>query len=152
LAGLLFLLVVAPASARIVQPWPAAKLTEQADLIVIARPTATGDAAKSDKPPKGYDDLVGTDTEFKVLAVLKGKLEGEKLALFHFRHPLSKTSSQSPEVDGPGLVAFDPKAQDGRSRYLLFLKKRKDGRYECVSGQVDPDSSVAALAGPSDDR
>ena len=26
--------------------------------------------------------------------------------------------------------------------YMLFLKKRSDGRYEPVSGQYDPDDSV----------
>jgi hypothetical protein len=94
--------------------------------------------------------LVGVDTEFKVLTVLKGKVKGGTLTLFHFRAPESSVDCQSPEVDGPSLVAFDPKAE-GRPRYLLFLKVRADGRYEPVSGQVDPDVSVARLDGPADE-
>jgi hypothetical protein len=36
----------------------------------------------------------------------------------------------------------------GAPEYLLFLKLRKDGRYEPVSGRVDPEFSVRELHAP----
>jgi hypothetical protein len=36
----------------------------------------------------------------------------------------------------------------GRPQYLLFLKKWKDGRYEAVSGQIDPSLSVREMHHP----
>ena len=36
----------------------------------------------------------------------------------------------------------------GRPAYLLFLKARPDGRYEAVSGQVDPKLSVRETHSP----
>jgi hypothetical protein len=35
-----------------------------------------------------------------------------------------------------------------RPQYLLFLKKRPDGRYEAVSGQIDPSLSAREMYSP----
>ena len=75
--------------------------------------------------------------------------------------------------DGPGLVSFLKKPmiievkskEEGKSKelqlkrtgksmvsppeYLLFLKQRKDGNYEPVSGQLDAAFSVRALLPPN---
>jgi hypothetical protein len=150
------------AETRIGEPWPAAKLTEKADYIVIGRVVSTGDAKVSDKPPKSFEHLglVGVDSKFRILAALKGSIRDKELVLFHFRSarkPAEKeprglvSIRQTPDVDGPCLIRFDPQGEKD-ARYLMFLKKRPDGRYECVSGQVDPDMSVSKLDGPTDDR
>jgi len=36
-------------------------------------------------------------------------------------------------------------SQTNGPEYLLFLKERKDGRYEAVSGQIDPEFFVRTL-------
>jgi hypothetical protein len=150
------LLALSPvAEARLRDSWPSAKLAEKADVIVVAKLVSIKDAKKSDPPPKGryQDKLVGVDSTFRVLAVLKGKHEGQQLTLFHFRWEWNKVAAfQIPDIiDGPNLIAFDP-MKDKEVRVLLYLKKRPDGRYECVSGQEDPDLSVARLEGRTDDR
>jgi hypothetical protein len=60
--------------------------------------------------------------------------------------------------NGPLLVTFRTKGIHlelagapislGAPEYLLFLKLRKDGRYEPVSGRVDPEFSVRELYTP----
>ena len=59
--------------------------------------------------------------------------------------------------DGPSLVAFprnetvvsiDNGARNQGPDYLLFLKARKDGKYDPVSGQVDPSFSARELKDP----
>jgi hypothetical protein len=157
------------AGACIREVWASSKLLEKADLVVIARLTSTRDSPNSDKPPALFPNLVGVDSTFHVLAVLKGKARKKELVLFHFRYRTEKdkrkptgsgvsprpemvrlVSLQTPEIDGPGLLDFGTR-RSKEARYLLFLKKRRDGRYECVSGQIDPDVSVSGLDGPSDD-
>jgi hypothetical protein len=139
------------ADGRVRRPlWPAAMLTEKADVVVIARAVSVADSKAGDAAPKGHDGLIAVDTKFRVLAVLKGKVKGDTLTLLHFRGAGAAAGGQSPEMDGPSLVTFDPKAE-GRPRHLLFLKARADGRDEPVSGQVDPDVSVSKLDGPADE-
>jgi hypothetical protein len=158
--------------ARVHEVWPAAKLVERADVVVIARFISSKDAKNGDKAPEPFPDLVGVESTFKVLAVIKGKLERKQIVVFHFRYP--KTAGrekgdnsiagdpdegklhlvsfhQTPDIDGPCLLRFESDADDDPPRYLMFLKKRKDGRYECVSGQVDPDVSVNKLERRFDD-
>ncbi len=151
-------------NARIVEDWPSSKLAEKADVIAIARVVSVQYAKKFDKLPEPYNELVGIETKFKILATIKGKVEKEELILFHYlpadaikdrkgsntSKPNKLLISQTPDLNGPSLVRFDRK-KDKTKRFLLFLKKRSDGRFECVSGQIDPDISVNTLNGPSDD-
>ena len=82
---------------------------------------------------------------------------------------LSTRDHTRPYNDGPSLVSFFMKpisidvmqqhreedeqrelkqkrqSVTSKPEYLLFLKKRKDGLYEAVSGQMDPGLSVRAL-------
>jgi len=61
--------------------------------------------------------------------------------------------------DGPSLVRFRTKrglsirtktikAAAGKPDYMLFLKRNKDGRYEPVSGRIDPRLSVKEIYSP----
>ena len=66
-------------------------------------------------------------------------------------------------MNGPLLVSFRRTSLELRTKeggklelgvpsYLLFLKARKDGRYEPVSGRVDPELSVRELIGRLETR
>ena len=58
-------------------------------------------------------------------------------------HHLRETEKQGiPEVNGPGLVTFDPKE---KKRFLLFLRRESAGRYCSLTGQTDPVGGVKDL-------
>jgi hypothetical protein len=93
------------------------------------------------------------DTTFSVQTVLKGKVEGDMLTVLHYR------LEKDVRVDsGPLLVAFRTRGMQvnlrhgqlylGRPSYLLFLKRKNDGRYEMVSGQIDPALAVREMHHP----
>ena len=87
------------------------------------------------------------------------------MKLLHFQYK----AGERPYNDGPSLVSFSTKpisidnkvseveretlknlerksqSTTGSPEYLLFLKKRNDGRYEAVSGQLDPTFSARIL-------
>src|SRR5262249_17525974 len=90
---------------------------------------------------------IGVETKFCVVSVLKGKHQGEKLTLFHFRERLPSEGGPLEWVNGPLLASFSEEKARKRD-YLLYLKKRPDGRYECVSGQVDSLFSAWTMSNP----
>lgn len=159
------LVCVVPAPARLLENWPYDKLLKHADLVVFA--TATKTEAADDKPLEhswNYE-LVAQTTTFRVKHVLKGKAEGEQFKVLHFKFAETLKKGINPNTflsyvveDGPLLVAFRTgsvtvKAEGaGQSTilrtpdYLLFLKRLKDGRYEPVSGQIDPALSVRQMS------
>jgi hypothetical protein len=153
LAVLASLVFLGQAHARLIEPWPYKKLLKEADVVVVATALSskeTGEAAKL----RGWQiDFVGVDTTFAVKAVLKGEVKGDQLAVFHYR--------LRPGVaveNGPLLISFRTKPLAIKTKrakvclgvpsYLLFLKRRQDGRYEAVSGQVDPELSVREMHPP----
>ena len=103
--------------------------------------------------------LEGIITTFSVRLVLKGSDPGGKIEVVHCRY-----KHGTPHVNnGPGLVCFrvdegTEKALDRNSEFwldygpshLLFLKERTDGRYEMMSGQMDPDDAVRERHRPRD--
>jgi hypothetical protein len=150
--------IVTPASGRLIESWPYKKLFKEADLVVIATAKGTEDTAERLKKAGGWDvELVGRNTTFKVEAVLKGKVGGDTFKVLHYRLPEGVLVQ-----NGPLLVSFrtkpimivgkiDGEAAKvglGRPQYMLFLKARKDGRYEPVSGQIDPELSVREVGAP----
>ena len=133
------------ASARLIPHWPYDKLAREADLIVIAKAEASVDTSDilTNEPFK--TELVGMETKLTVRAVLKGKFEGDALRLLHFRLKGLMPSN------GPMLVTFqtpDQTRPKSAPEYLLFLKRRTDGRFETVTGQIDPILSVLQLERP----
>lgn len=164
LAGLLVCAI--PAQARFIEDWPYDKLFKHADLVVFA--TAMKTEAADDKPPAhswSYEFAAQTTT-FKVSHALKGKADGEPIKVLHYkfgelkqgvdRHALTLI------IDGPSLVAFRTSAVTIKAKgdkgittlptpeYLLFLKRMPDGRFEPVSGQIDPALSVREVSEASD--
>lgn len=156
-----------PAPARFIEDWPYDKLLKHADLVVFA--TATKTEAADDKSPEhswNYE-FVAQTTTFKVKHVLKGKAEGEQLKVLHFKFGelkkgLRPGTADAIVEDGPLLVAFRTGAVIVKAKgdeqntvlpppeYLLFLKRLKDGRYESVSGRIDPALAVKEVSDPLD--
>jgi len=144
LAGLI--ICSAPSSARIVESWPYDKLMKEADLVVVARPVKTeltADAAPENNWPL---EMVGQDTTFEVKHAFQGKMDGTHIKVLHFKFGNVKKGLDPKHrgiPNGPNLVAFRLKEPP---EYLLFLKRLKDGRYEPLSGRIDPMYSVRLLA------
>lgn len=148
----LLILSFGTAWGRLIESWPYDKLFKNAELVIIAKAVSVRDANNADKanPPRDY--LVGVVTTLEVEHVVKGEYKDQRLELVHFR-----LKEGSRIMNGPLLVEFHTKPQTLRGygwaasiepEYMLFLKKSKDGRFECVSGQFDPQLSVKQILDP----
>jgi hypothetical protein len=142
---LLTVAVALLAHGRPFRAWSFQELTDQADLVVIAKPISTTNTTEHSVLPNTGSPgvrVVGVNTEFEVLVALKGDKSLKTLVLHHCR----LANPEEHLVNGPSLVSFDPKQPN---RFLLFLHKDPDGRYSPVSGQTDASSvSVYKLEGP----
>jgi hypothetical protein len=145
------------AAARRITPWAYDDLMNGAGLVVVARATAS--EWEGDPRDPGPGGLVGVNTRFSVSLTLKGEAPKAGPTVLHFQWGKARSNEELERRarNPPNLVHFrtealrvevcgaavDVPAPD----YLLFLKKRPDGRYEPVSGQTDPDQSVRELFG-----
>lgn len=146
IAALLILSTVLLAQARLIPTWSYQKLYDEADLVVIAKPTSTQDTTEKAVLPNIAPDVhvVGLSTGFDISVVMKGNKSVKKVTLHHYRLAESKQLMEN----GPCLASFDPKQP---ARFLLFLHREADGRYSPVSGQTDPTLfSVLKLEGVAD--
>jgi hypothetical protein len=148
-------LIAMPASARLIENWSYERLFKEADLVVIAKAGDTADT-KDRFSTKGWKmEFIGQDTQFVAESILKGKLGADKkLSVLHYRLPKGVGI-----INGPSLVKFRKdgvtlkgtingtafKGGIGRPDYMLFLRLRPDGRYEPVSGEIDPVLSIREL-------
>jgi hypothetical protein len=154
-----FVLSFGTAWGRIIDPWPYDRLFKNADLVIIATALSVRDAPEVDKTtlrPEDRNYLVGVVTTLQVEHVVKGEYKDTRLTLPHFRlkdGPWTKDNSHLMN-DGPMLVKFStdrlrlkgPRFESWeQAKYMLFLKKTKDGHFECVSGQFDPKMSAKLL-------
>jgi hypothetical protein len=166
LAIALSLVAAGVADARRLPEWPHDRLLKEADLVVLAAAGKSEPAADKWDGDYAYE-LDGINTRFTVKVALKGEIPKDGLTVLHYRmgrlKPGKTVDDQARAAKGgPNLVGFRAEAlrvNIGRSEvsvpapeYLLYLKKRADGRYEPVSGQYDPNLSVRELfpAGMSD--
>jgi hypothetical protein len=141
-------LLGAAAFARLVESWPYDKLTEKADLIIIATPVSVHETAEKTTLPnivrtdtnnvRSAIPAIGVETTFTILSILKGDTN---ISTFVFHH-LREADKRGPGFNEPQLVAFDPKEN---KRFLLFLKREPDGRYAPLTGQTDPATGVKDL-------
>ena len=120
-----------PCDGRLSKLWRVDDLLKSADLVVIARAEKSEPTADKMGSAPWEAPMIGVDTTFEVKAVMKGTIEGT-LKMLHYAYPPEVVSLRS----GPNLASFD--TGERAPAYLLFLKKREDGRYEPVSGQMDP--------------
>jgi len=146
LRSFVLLMVVISCEAReLVRSWTFAELLDSSDLVVVAVAVKVEKLQEVSELPNifaltkegGSEPLLGQgiNTTFEVLAVLKAASSLKCFILHHYAvAPLP--------VNGPNLVSFEPSEQ---GRFLMFLKKDKDGRYIPVSGQTDPAFSVKKL-------
>lgn len=162
------LFIPSVAFSRKVEDWPYERLFKESDLVVIAHVQAWG-VTKKEWNEKFFDKarFEGVKTIFGADFALKGS-PPLCIRLNHFRYKEGAVRFN----DGPGLVDFlkEPilielkQAKDKKGKlhqqsqalrkisqpeYLLFLKKRKDGTYEPVSGQLDASFSVRAMFPPN---
>ena len=78
------LIVVISSSARPVAFWSYDKLTEEADVIIIATPTSSRDTReKTTFPGQSSVPAVGVETSFEILSVLKGEKNLKKVVFHH---------------------------------------------------------------------
>jgi hypothetical protein len=122
--------------ARTVRLWPEQELFDKSDLVVIGTPIAVTDTNEHGPlPVPGFHDqpVIGVETTFAVIAVLKGAIAGKRVILHHYR------PDQMVVTNGPDFVSFDPKL---KQRFRLFLVRETDGRYAPVAGQLDFPMSV----------
>ncbi len=146
------ILAASVAEARLLESWSHKRLMKEADLVVIARAKSTADADDRLKDNPWEATFLGQTTTLEVKAVLKGKA-GDTIKVLHY-----KLEDGVQLINGPLLVTFrtkplrvvtkEFKAELGAPEYLLFLKARKDGRYEPVSGRIDPALSVREMYQP----
>lgn len=148
------------AHARHLESWPYQRLFKESDCVVLATALDTeksNDSFVDDRWPFEFD---GTNTTFKIQHVLKGEVPGKKIKVVHYQFGKPRKDSQGNlviAIDGPCFVRFctEPARIEGPNRlidaqpeYLLFLRKLADGRFEPVSGKVDPQLSVKEIFEP----
>ena len=152
------------AAARILDDWPYERLFKEADVVVIGTAVSTKDATDTFVDDRWPHEFVGQDTTLEVLQVLKGEASVKRITVLHFKFgKLTKKAAAEAgnlvlTIDGPEFVSFRTKPEKieiagtglpaHRFEYLLFLKKRADGRYEPVSGRIDPNLSMRELFPP----
>ena len=167
---LFFIFTLSLSFARKVEDWPYERLFKESDLVMIGSIQGWR-AAKAEWPEKIFDKarFEAEMTAFHPLSELKGEAPFSCIWVLHFSYKKGAT----PYEDGPGLVTFlknpviievkskeEEEAKElklkrtGKSlvsppECLLFLKQRKDGNYEPVSGQLDAAFSVRALFPPN---
>src|SRR5262245_42208809 len=155
--------LASPSPARVLENWPYERLFKEADLVVIATAVSTESCADRFTDHTWPCEFAGLTTKFEVKSAVKGQPDGKEIKVLHFRFGESKKEYANrpgpfPIIDGPLFVAFRTKSikvtVDGGKwvvpspEYMLFLKRLKDGRYEPVSGKVDPQLSVRELFKP----
>ena len=124
--------------ARPVRMWSLSELTAKADLVVVATAASSTDAKNYVYPDAKDTTWVTVDTVFSIETVLKGEIKTPRVTVQHFRYWKSDASV----VDGPSFVEFFPAR---KHRYLMFLERKANGRYEPLTGQYDPDGSFFML-------
>jgi hypothetical protein len=139
--GLILMMVLATgtAGARGMRSWTYRELVDAADVVAIVMPTKTKQRPeKAPLPDMPSVTAQRIETEFAIVAVLKGTpADTKKLLLHHYAD--TRTGGIA---NGPLLVAFEPK---DKPQYLVFLKKGSDGQYVAVTGQTDPMFSFEKL-------
>jgi hypothetical protein len=148
--------LAAPAAGRQIEQWSYERLFKEADVVVIAR--SEGTAASEDQPAVSpfAAGLTGQRTTFRIESALKGQVEGKQIVVVHFKRKdnvlfangplLVGFRTEGPVIEGGGARKYQAKLS--RPQYLLFLRKAEGGRFEPVSGQIDPRMSVKEIYDP----
>ena len=145
------------ASARPVEHWSYKRLFETADLVVIAEFASATDSGETTTENKWKEKMIGVNTTLVVKQALKGEVAKDRITVLHYRLPKGASI-----INGPSLLTFraarllvtrdTAKIDLPKPDYLLFLRLRKDGRYEPVTGQVDSEDSAKEVFPPFSGR
>jgi hypothetical protein len=118
-------------------------LFQEADVVLIVEATDAVDS-KEKVNDRAFGQFLGVNTTLKVNRAIKGQ-PGNFVTVLHYR--LAKIDD--PDARDPlGFVSFDtrgPENSEPRTEYLVFLRRRPDGRFEPVSGRDDANLSVREL-------
>jgi hypothetical protein len=161
LSLVLAVLLCAEADARRVENWSFQRLNDTADVVLIGTVASTEQWPEKLQAGPIADNLEGELTTFDVEAVLKAKDVGKQIQVVHYH-----VKQGILIANGPSLASFRKTGRDVQIKsidgvkaemkvaertpcYLLFLKKRSDGKYEPISGQIDSAMSVRKLSDAS---
>jgi hypothetical protein len=152
------LLLCDASDARPIREWSYEELVAASDIVVICHAIRTESVDNSDRfLPEA---LVQQETTFRAEVVLKGELDDKSFRVIHFR---AKTQRERDAdnvdgnplyglvINGPWFVDFQSvrRSADGSeaigTRYLLFLRRREQARFDPTSGHNQPGSSVRRL-------
>lgn len=137
--------------------WSYSELEKAADVVMIA----TLRSQKSGAVASGGSVIVTSTVD--IAAVLKGSLKEETCEVVHLRradgvldlsnkrYPRIEKTLRVPEyatvvVDGKESFSNSIGTREITPEYLIFLKRRSDGRFTLVSGDDDGASSVRMLS------
>lgn len=107
ITGILIFATVSLVESRIVKAWSYQEFYDQSDLVVIAQKFIAEDTTEAAVPPNLSLNVhvVGVSTKFRISGVLKGDRNLTWCILHNYR----LANPEAPMIDGPMLVAFDPK-------------------------------------------
>lgn len=142
-----------PASAQVGYLWTPEELTAKADIVAIVEVISTRDMGRTQSPSlRPRLPVVEMEAELRVLAWLKPSAGSERspntLRLTYFRHDVEQWRRENPSPRGApprGLVNSGSTLQLTSTRYLAFLSRAADGRYQPLSGHTFPTTSLLRL-------
>lgn len=145
-----------PSHAQLGYLWTPQELAARADVVAVVEVAATRDTGRTSNHPSLRPRLpvVEMEADLRVLAWLKPSgppdPASRAVTLLYFRHAVesgSREPSSQPGTAPRGLVNAGTTLQleTGRSRYLVYLSRTADGRYEPLSGHTFPTTSVLRL-------
>ena len=121
-------------AARLTRSWTWQEMFDQADLVAIARPTATKDTSERSKLLSDIP-VIGVHTEFETRLILKGSRALNSFTLHYYR--FERPEDEIYIANGPNLIELEMKPGQRRT-YLLFLRREKERVYAPVTDQTDP--------------
>jgi hypothetical protein len=159
LAMALAALLCSQADARLIESWSLQRIKDTAGLVLVGTVASTGHWHEKLEDPLFGEHLEGRLTTFDVGTVFKGDVPTKQIELVHYQvkdgglidnGPLLasfRKTGRRLEIESVDGVKEKAHVLEGTPHYLLFLKKRGDGKYEPVSGQIDSALSVRKLSG-----
>ena len=159
LFGLFVAVCVPPTDARLIEVWSYDQYVAASDLVAVVEPVQNHPASDRfpDAPSRYHlGDFEATDTLFKVHTTFKAKGNPpQSLTVLHFSYSKQATNTmngglfiQFPVENRTAKSAFGPDARLEGKKYLAFLKKRSDERFEPVRGQYDARLAFRELREP----
>lgn len=154
LSVLLLVVLSLPLSARGVRAWTQQELFDESDFVAIvtsAKPVPvpnTHDFVTNDSAMSDY--LQQHESKLEVLAVLKGDQRPQSVILVHFlkRRDIDWEMGNGPSYVWMGRTTLSQAnglASERLPRYLVYLRKGRDGKYEPTTGNMDPADSIVRI-------